>query len=148
MRNAGIYIIAVVIWAGCATQTVSEALPPSIAAKMSQQESAWNEGDLEGFMEAAYWKDEQLVFVGSKGATYGFDATLSNYLKSYDSREAMGTLSFELLEWRPLGSQHGFLLGKWNLERQDDLEDLEGHFTLVWEQLPDSGWVIIADHSS
>ena len=142
---AGIALMAL----GCsAPEAPTGDLPKAIVEKMALQEAAWNRGDVKGFMDAAYWKNEQLVFVGSKGATYGYEATLQNYLNTYDSPEAMGTLTFELMEWRPLGELHGYLLGKWGLQRGGDLGDLNGHFTLVWEQQPDSGWVIIADHSS
>lgn len=150
MRNWSYLLVATALFAmSCAEpHTDSSTLPEAVVEKMARQEAAWNIGDLEAFMEAAYWKDERLVFVGSKGPTYGYEATLSNYLKSYDSPEAMGTLSFELIEWRSLGQNHGYLLGKWGLQRGEDLGDLNGHFTLVWEHQPNAGWVIIADHSS
>lgn len=150
MRGATSIIAAVALLAfGCSEpEAAANALPEAIVEKMAMQEAAWNRGDVKGFMDAAYWKNKQLVFVGSKGPTYGYDATLGNYLNSYDSPEAMGTLTFELIEWRPIGEQHGYLLGKWGLQREGELDDLNGYFTLIWERQPDTGWVIIADHSS
>jgi hypothetical protein len=59
----------------------------------------------------------------------------------------MGTLMFELLEWKTLGARHGLLIGEWHLQRNGALEDLSGHFSLIWEKR-DSRWMIIADHSS
>ena len=145
-RFTGVLVILGFI--GCSSNQPVNNTPSDVVAKMAAQESAWNAGDISSFMEIAYWNDDALLFVGSKGPTYGFEATLNNYLKSYGSPEEMGQLHFELIEWKPLGSKHGFLLGSWALDRSEELEDLSGHFTLTWEQMPDVGWVIIADHSS
>ena len=93
-------------------------VPSEVASKMAAQEAAWNAGDIPSFMDIAYWQDDALLFVGSKGPTYGFEATLNNYLKSYASPEEMGQLRFELLEWKTLGPKHGFLLGSWALDER------------------------------
>lgn len=122
-------------------------VPERIQEKLDLQEDAWNSGDIKGFMDGAYWHSDSLMFIGSKGLTQGFESTLSNYQKSYPNSEAMGTLMFELLVWKPLGTRHGLLIGEWHLQRNDSLEDLMGHFSLIWEQR-DSSWLIIADHSS
>ena len=84
--------------------------------KMAAQEAAWNAGDIPSFMDIAYWHDDALLFVGSKGPTYGFEATLNNYLKSYASAEEMGQLHFELIEWKTLGRSTVFCwgVGSWN----------------------------------
>lgn len=147
MRTLGFLFTASLVWA-CSAKTQSNAIPEEVLEKLAAQEEAWNDGDLDGFMQEAYWKSDRLVFVGSKGPTYGYEATLANYHKSYDSYEAMGHLQFDVMEWRSLGSSHGFMLGKWGLKRGGELPDLAGHFTLIWENLPGEGWVIIADHSS
>lgn len=122
-------------------------VPESIQEKLDLQENAWNSGDIKGFMDGAYWQSDSLMFIGSKGLTKGFESTLSNYQKSYPNSEAMGTLMFELLEWKPLGTRHGLLIGEWHLQRNGTLDDLSGHFSLIWEKR-DSTWMIIADHSS
>ena len=122
-------------------------VPKSIQEKLDLQEDAWNAGDIKGFMDGAYWQSDSLMFIGSNGLTKGFESTLSNYLKSYPNSKAMGTLMFELLEWKTLGARHGLLIGEWHLQRNGALEDLSGHFSLIWEKR-DSRWMIIADHSS
>ena len=132
----------------CNSKQPMNEIPSEVVAKMAAQEAAWNAGDIPSFMEIAYWDDDALLFVGSRGPTYGFEATLNNYLKSYASPEEMGQLHFELIEWKTLGPKHGFLLGSWALDRGEGLENLAGHFTLTWEQKPEVGWVIITDHSS
>lgn len=132
----------------CSSKQPVNEVPSEVVAKMAAQEAAWNAGDIPSFMDIAYWNDDALLFVGSKGPTYGFEATLNNYVKSYATAEEMGQLHFELIEWKTLGPKHGFLLGSWALDRGEGLENLAGHFTLTWEQKPEVGWVIIADHSS
>lgn len=126
---------------------ISTALPDEIAAKLAAQEQAWNEGDIDRFMAEAYWANDSLMFIGSRGLSLGYESTRTNYHRSYPDSKAMGALSFELLNWHSLGARHGILVGAWNLERDEDLEQLTGHFTLIWE-LQSNGWVIIADHSS
>lgn len=147
IRIVGFLALACLTWA-CSTTAESHAMPLEVADKLAAQETAWNLGNIDGFMKEAYWKNDDLVFVGSKGPTYGYEATLSNYEKSYASPEEMGQLEFDVIEWRRLGDLYGFMLGKWALKRGGELPDLAGHFTLIWENMPGEGWVIIADHSS
>ena len=42
----------------------------AILKVMKDQETAWNNGDLEGFMQG-YWKSDSLKFYGSNGLTKG-----------------------------------------------------------------------------
>ena len=122
-------------------------LPAEIAMTMERQQVAWNSGSIGDFMAEAYWEDEALMFIGSRGITYGYAPVLENYLQAYPDGAARGVLAFENLEWRPLGAEFGFLVGKWSLDREAPLEDLSGHYSLVWRRFP-SGWRIVADHSS
>ncbi|MEQ9403135.1 MAG: nuclear transport factor 2 family protein [Cyclobacteriaceae bacterium] len=111
---------------------------------MDRQVECWNSGDLECFMEG-YWKSDKLVFIGSKGLTYGWDTTLDNYKKSYPDKAAMGTLTFEIKIIEPLSDEFWFVVGKWNLQRKED--NPNGHFSLIFRKL-DNEWVIVSDHSS
>lgn len=108
------------------------------------QTVAWNEGDIEGFMDG-YWNNERLTFVGSKGLQYGWKNTLEGYKKSYPTPDAMGELRFELIEMKPLGLDHFYTIGMWQLNRETDT--LAGYYNLIWERTPE-GWKIISDHSS
>jgi len=63
---------------------------------MKQQEDAWNNGNIENFMNV-YWKNDSLVFIGKSGINYGWDKTFSNYKNSYKTKEQMGTLEFKNL---------------------------------------------------
>ncbi len=153
MSNRFFLAFFIAVLAGCGliesdqVHSAPNEIPPSIAFKLAAQEDAWNQGDIKAFMHLAYWQSDSLIFIGSKGPTYGFESTLTNYLQSYPDPDAMGELSFDLLDWRPLGRENGLLIGGWRLHRLDSLGDLSGHFSLVWEERGE-GWVIIADHSS
>ncbi len=110
---------------------------------MNIQEQAWNNADLEGFMQA-YWKSDELKFIGKSGIKYGWQLTLDNYKKSYPDKAAMGTLHFDIIQVE-IVKDTAFVLGKWQLSRVKDT--LKGFYTLYWRKI-DNQWKIIIDHSS
>jgi len=65
----------------------------TIGNALQKQEDAWNEGDLENYMQG-YWKNDSVMFIGKSGITYGWQQTLDNYKKGYPDKEAMGKLNF------------------------------------------------------
>ncbi|RYG05827.1 MAG: DUF4440 domain-containing protein [Chitinophagaceae bacterium] len=111
---------------------------------LSDQTEYWNKGDLVNFM-GGYWKSDSLMFIGSKGVTYGFENTLNNYRKNYGSPDKMGTLNFTLIKVQRLSSDYYFVVGKWALTRKAG--DVSGHYDLIFRKI-DGKWVIISDHSS
>ncbi|HEX4886418.1 MAG TPA: nuclear transport factor 2 family protein [Luteibaculaceae bacterium] len=115
-----------------------------ILKAMKKQALAWNAGDIAGFM-SAYQQSDSLIFVGNKGVTYGWLATLNNYRKNYSSREKMGQLTFETIKMDHLAPDAVFHLGTWQLKRTQDT--IGGYFTLIWKQV-DGKWVITSDHTS
>lgn len=108
------------------------------------QQKAWNEGNLEGYMQG-YWNHDSLTFVGKRGVTRGWKNTLDNYKKSYPDKAAMGKLELQVLSIKILGSDLAFVVGKWDLERVSG--NAGGHFTLLMRKIK-GRWVIVADHSS
>lgn len=111
---------------------------------LADQVEAWNRGDIEAFMKG-YWHSDSLMFIGSKGVTYGFDNTWERYKKTYDSREKMGVLAFDLLHVLPLAGDVYMVVGKWHLTRS--VGDIGGHYTLIFRKIK-GHWVIISDHTS
>ena len=107
-----------------------------------QQAQDWNNGDIDAFMQS-YWKSDQLQFIGNTKVTYGWQNTLDRYKKAYPDKAAMGKLTFEIIEIQKLGSKSLALTGKFMLDRSD-LEDLSGHFLLIWRKIKGK-WVIVAD---
>lgn len=123
---------------------VSEKYKAEINALLQKQVSAWNEGNLEKFMET-YLKSDDLVFVGSRGPTYGWQATLDNYKKGYPDKAAMGQLNFRVLKISQIDKKTFFVIGRFELTRE--IGNQAGHFTLV-VQKNGKNWYIISDHSS
>ena len=107
------------------------------------QQKAWSNGDITEFMNY-YWKDDSLKFIGSKGITYGWQKTLDNYKKSYPNKEAMGELTFTIVEATELSKSSIYVIGKWELKKD---KPVGGYFTLLWKKI-NKQWVIVADHTS
>ncbi len=110
---------------------------------MNEQQTAWNNGNIEKFM-GYYWNNDSLKFIGSKGLTYGWQKTLANYKKSYPNKEAMGELLFTIIEVTELSSKSIYVIGKWELKKE---KPSGGHFTLLWRKI-NGQWLIVSDHSS
>lgn len=111
---------------------------------MDEQAAAWNRGELEAFMQG-YWKSDKLKFVSGDRITYGWQATLDNYRKTYGTAGQMGRLTFSDLEITVLSRDAAFVVGSWSLAREKD--DPKGKFTLLFRKLKE-GWRIVTDHSS
>lgn len=113
---------------------------------LMNQQAAWNDGNLEGFMNG-YWESDSLSFIGKKGITKGWQQTLDNYKKSYPDKSSMGTLKFEIIDIDMLSKTAAYVVGKWHLSREESKGDLSGHFTLLFKK-KNNRWVIVNDHSS
>lgn len=122
-------------------QTRDEVL---IRNAMSEQTGAWNDGNIDRFMDT-YWKSDSLLFIGKSGPTYGWENTLKNYKKSYPDHAAMGKLSFELIAVKRLSVLYYSVVGKWQLTRS--MGNVGGAFTLLFKKIKKK-WVIVQDHSS
>jgi hypothetical protein len=92
----------------------------AIRTIMNNQVKAWNIGNIDVFMQS-YWKSDSLLFVGSKGPTYGWQTTLENYKKRYPDTVAMGKLDFDILEIKLLDKNYAFVLGKWHLAEPSEI---------------------------
>ncbi len=119
----------------------------AILKLLNVQVTAWNHGDLEGFM-AGYWRSPELTFFSNDSETHGWQETLERYQKRYQGEgRAMGQLDFQGLRIEMLGAEAAFVRGKWHLKMPDG-KDLQGMFTLVLRNFPQNGWKIVHDHSS
>lgn len=116
----------------------------AIRQLLTQQTTAWNRGDVEGFMQT-YWQSDSLMFIGKSGVVWGWQQTLNNYKKGYPDTAAMGKLTFDIIQVKPLSPDHYFVVGKWMLKRS--IGDVSGHYTLLLRRIRGE-WKIVADHSS
>lgn len=116
----------------------------AILKSMNDQVIAWNNADLDAFMET-YWKNDSLMFIGKSGITYGWANTLENYKKGYPDKAAMGEFTSTVLHMKKLAKDYYSVVGKWYLKRT--IGDVSGHYTLLYRKI-DGRWLIVADHSS
>ena len=116
----------------------------AIRQLLDKQTAAWNQGDIDRFMDG-YWENDSLMFIGKSGVTYGWTNTLNNYKRGYPDTAAMGKLRFELLTVKRLSDEYYFVVGKWSLQRS--IGNVGGHYNLLFRKI-NGKWVIIADHSS
>ena len=115
-----------------------------IETLLNAQKDAWNNGNMEGYMDG-YWQSDSLIFIGSSGITKGWRNTLERYKKAYPDKKKMGQLSFVFEKIDVLSQTEAFVLGRWALKRENG--DLAGFFTLRLRKI--SGyWKVILDHSS
>jgi len=137
-------LVAMLFVTSFAGTKISEKEKREISGLLDKQVQAWNEGNLEKFMQT-YWNSEKLSFVGSRGPTYGWQATLDSYKKGYPDKAAMGKLKFTILEISRIDKKTVYVIGKFDLTRE--MGNLSGHFTLVIQKIKNE-WLIVSDHSS
>ncbi|RYD55326.1 MAG: DUF4440 domain-containing protein [Sphingobacteriales bacterium] len=126
------------------TATAQDKQEKAIRQVLANQAAEWNNGDISGYMHG-YWNNDSLLFIGRSGPTYGYDATLARYKKSYSDTAQMGKLHFDILQVKKLSKNYRFVVGKWTLTRS--VGNIGGSFTLLFRKI-DGNWVIVADHSS
>ncbi|MCF8265606.1 MAG: hypothetical protein K9I99_13985, partial [Melioribacteraceae bacterium] len=74
-----VFYVIVLALVGCSNTSTSES---EILQVLESQRIAWNEGNLEEYMQG-YWNSDSLKFIGKNGIKYGWDSTLQNYKSSY-----------------------------------------------------------------
>lgn len=117
----------------------------AIQKVLDAQVTAWNKGDLEGFM-AGYWKSPDLSFFSGKDRTRGWRPTLERYQKRYQGEgKEMGKLTFSAIEIEVLGTDIAWVRGRWKLEMRGETPG--GLFTLILKKFPE-GWRVVHDHTS
>lgn len=117
----------------------------SIRQVLDDQVDAWNNGDIDAFMEG-YMKSEELKFVSSGTVRKGWEETINRYKTNYNSREKMGKLKFDIIDLTVLDHDDAHVLGKYYLSNTQDSVFSSGHFTLLWKKINDD-WVIAMDHT-
>jgi ketosteroid isomerase-like protein len=147
MKNL-IYVFA--IWMSLqvtvAQQTSKGKDVDAVKLVLSQQQQAWNQGNIDAFMQG-YWKSDSLKFIGKKGITKGWQQTYDNYKKGYPDQASMGQLLFDIIEVEQLSNTAVYVIGKWTLVHDESKGNVGGHFTLMFRKI-NKQWVIVSDHTS
>ncbi|WP_178983240.1 YybH family protein [Winogradskyella helgolandensis] len=121
----------------------NELAEAGIRLVMEAQEIAWNNHDLEGFMQG-YWKNDSLKFYGSKGLTRGWNQTLANYKKGYPTKAESGTLKFVINDISKIEGDNYWVMGEYHLKRE--VGDANGVFIIIFKKIHGE-WKIVADMS-
>ncbi|PNQ75135.1 DUF4440 domain-containing protein [Hanstruepera neustonica] len=116
----------------------------AIRKVMQEQQDAWNNYDIEGFMQG-YWKSDSLQFYSRGYITKGWQQTLDNYKKNYTSKEQTGQLTFKLNAISPIETGSYYIMGEYHLKRT--VGDAQGEFIIIFKKI-DGQWKIIADMST
>jgi len=114
-----------------------------ILALLNEQQNEWNKGNINSFMDG-YVKSDSMQFVGSKGITFGWEQTLTNYKLRYPDTVTMGKLHFEIMRINPISADAAWLTGRYHLKRT--IGDATGVFTLVLRKI-EGEWKIVYDHT-
>jgi uncharacterized protein (TIGR02246 family) len=120
-----------------------------VEAVLQAQSEAWNRGDLSAFT-SVYAEDA--TFLSPSGITHGRAEVLARYRKRYPDAKAMGTLTLEILEVRPVPAegqaQSASVAARWKLSYpgQPDRKTAEGLTLLVLRRAHGS-WEIVQDAS-
>ncbi|MEO0818294.1 MAG: nuclear transport factor 2 family protein [Pseudomonadota bacterium] len=136
--------IALTMLAACATLPATAPAEDAAAIKavLSDQQAAWNRGDIDAFM-AGYRPGEDLRFASGGTVTRGWQSTLERYKGRYTNRAIMGELTFSDLEVDQVSSDAAVVHGAWALKRESDAPS--GLFTLVLRKSPTGAWQIVSD---
>lgn len=117
----------------------------AVKAVLDAQMTAWNKGDLAGYMNG-YAKVDWLVFTSGGKVRRGWQETYDTFHAKYaQNPAAMGKLVFEILSVDAAGADGAVVLGNWILTNSPS--DGRGVFSVILERRPD-GWKIIHDHTS
>ncbi len=113
---------------------------------LNSQVAAWNEGDLEGFMNG-YWKSDDLTFFSEDKAEVGWQETYNRYRNRYQGEgKEMGHLEFDRLHIDTTGPTSAVVRGHWQLTFKDG-RTRGGLFTLLCRREA-QGWCVVHDHTS
>ena len=142
MKNFILFLLIILTASSCIVD-YPEKDKSDILSVLDMQQKAWNDHDLEGFMEG-YWKSDSLKYYGSRGLTSGWEKTLSNYKKGYPTKEDTGTLKFVIDAINQIDSNSYYVMGQYHLTRS--VGDANGVFMIVFKRI-NGEWRIISDLS-
>ncbi len=115
-----------------------------VRATLKAQAAAWNEGNLDAFMET-YWKDDDLKFVSGAEITKGWSSTSKRYRELYSDGNGLGQLGLEEMDVELVTDDVAVVTGRFDHSKVGEAST-SGIFSLVMKR--DSGvWRIVHDHT-
>ncbi|MFS4492033.1 YybH family protein [Maribacter sp. 2308TA10-17] len=136
-------ILLLFVFACKTTQPVAADDITAIRSILTQQQKAWSENDLEGFM-SGYWQSEELTYFSRGKITKGWQTTLANYKRNYPSKKETGELNFEIANITKINNDAYWVMGSYFLTRE--VGDANGTFMIIFKRI-NGEWKIIGDSS-
>lgn len=148
MRESLLGVTLMVTAAVPGAAVAAEPARTAVQSVLDASAAAWSAGELDRFMEC-YERGPGTTYVGSGKVVHGYEAIRSMYAGRFGSgdRAAMGLLTLEIVDFRQLGPDHAYVIGRFRIERDAAHGGpASGPTTLVFKRTR-AGWRIIADHS-
>ncbi|MGL4422607.1 MAG: YybH family protein [Gemmataceae bacterium] len=112
---------------------------------IQEQETAWNAGQLEGFMKSYAMSETTSMYSGGE-IRQGWVTIHDRYRQTYQlGGRSMGKLKFSDVQVERISSSAALARGKWEVELPE--KTAKGLFTLVWKR-NNGEWQIVHDHTS
>jgi ketosteroid isomerase-like protein len=115
-----------------------------VLATLNAQVAAWNEGNLDAFMNI-YWKSDDLKFISGVKMTKGWSSTLKRYREDYADDNGLGRLSVDKTDVEMVTDDVAIVTGRFTHNK--DGVNTGGAFSLVWKRI-NGQWRIVHDHSA
>ena len=137
-------LLVLLILASCKTTQPSTTDDIAVIRSiLDQQQKAWSDNDLEGFMEG-YWESDALTYFSRGKITKGWKTTLANYKRNYPSKKETGKLQFEIANITQINTDAYWVMGSYFLTRAAG--DANGTFMIIFKRI-NGEWKIIGDSS-
>ncbi len=114
-----------------------------VLATLNAQVAAWNEGNLDAFMNI-YWKSDDLKFISGVKMTKGWSSTQKRYREEYADDNGLGRLSVDKTDVEMVTDDVAIVTGRFTHNK--DGVNTGGAFSLVWKRI-NGQWRIVHDHS-
>ncbi len=123
-----------------------EGIRLAVADMLAGSADAWNDGDLDGFMDD-YARSASTTYIGGPGLVEGYEAIRDRYAPAFTPGAPRDSLRFEGLRVRRLGATLALATARYVLYNSDGATTASGPFTLVLRK-EGREWRITHDHSS
>jgi uncharacterized protein (TIGR02246 family) len=131
-----------------AAAATAETAKTQVQAVLNDSAAAWSAGDLDRFM-TCYEPAPTTTYLSGGRFVHGYDAIRAMYAERFGggSKAAMGELTLEIVDFRLLGNDYAYVIGRYHVHRDAASGgDASGPTSLVFRRTG-QGWRIIADHS-
>lgn len=142
MKNM-LAVLVMIALSSCSKQTSEKEDILAIRTILEQQQKAWSNHDLEGFMQG-YWKSDSLTYFSRGKITQGWQTTLDNYKKGYPTPAETGELNFKIANITKIDKDAYWVMGEYFLSRE--VGEANGTFMIIFKRIAGE-WKIVGDSS-